>query len=114
MDSLQERLRKEIGGWEQAYPLSAFPEPDLKRAAAVLKEAGMTLGAISASNMRHVVSRLAPSIHEAADALDAAEARIAEAREQALEEAALLCEGFNAATAVMGARIRALKAEDAG
>jgi hypothetical protein len=78
MERLQERIREEIGGWEQAYPLRAFPEPDLEKAATVLKASGMTLDAITASNMRHVVSRLAPSIHEAADALDAAEARIAE------------------------------------
>jgi hypothetical protein len=65
-----ERLREEIGGWEQAYPLAMFPEPDLKRAAAVLKDAGMTLDAISASNMRHVVSRLAPSMHNAIDLIE--------------------------------------------
>ena len=39
--------------WADAYPLSVFPEPDFKKAAAVLKAAGMTLDAISASNMRH-------------------------------------------------------------
>jgi hypothetical protein len=70
-EELIERLRHEIAGWEQAYPLSAFPEPDLERAAAVLKDAGMTLDAISASNMRHVVSCLAPLIHEATAALEA-------------------------------------------
>jgi hypothetical protein len=67
MSDIEERLREEIAGWEQAYPLSAFPEPDLARAAEVLKADGMTLDAISASNMRHVVSRLAPQIHEAVD-----------------------------------------------
>lgn len=41
--------------WANAYPLSVFPEPDLKEAAKVLKENGMTLDAISASAMRHVL-----------------------------------------------------------
>ena len=47
-------LRK-IKDWCRAYPLEVFPEPDLKKAAKVLKEAGMTLDSISASNMRHVL-----------------------------------------------------------
>jgi len=46
----------QIRNWADAYPLQVFPEPDLKRAAAVLHDAGMTLDAISASNMRHVLS----------------------------------------------------------
>ena len=41
--------------WADAYPLAVFPEPDFKRAAEVLAAAGMTLDAISASNMRHCV-----------------------------------------------------------
>jgi hypothetical protein len=43
--------------WADAYPLSVFPEPDLKRAHEVLSAAGMTLDAISASNMRHVITQ---------------------------------------------------------
>ncbi len=46
----------QIVQWSKAYPLDIFPEPDLDKAATVLKENGMTLGAISASNMRHVVT----------------------------------------------------------
>jgi len=46
---------QEILNWINAYPLDLFPEPDLKKAAKVLKENGMTLDAISASNMRHVL-----------------------------------------------------------
>jgi len=45
--------------WSKAYPISVFPEPDFKKAARVLKENGMTLDAISASNMRHVVTEVA-------------------------------------------------------
>ena len=48
--------------WEQAYPLDAFPEPDFKKAAALLKAGGMTLDAVSASNMRHVVSCIVPEV----------------------------------------------------
>lgn len=53
-----ERMRAalmEIDTWSRAYPLSIFPEPDFKKAAALLTAGGMTLDAISASNMRHVV-----------------------------------------------------------
>jgi hypothetical protein len=42
----------------KAYPLSVFPEPDLKAAHAALQAAGMTLDAVSASNMRHVATTL--------------------------------------------------------
>jgi hypothetical protein len=45
----------EVLNWCEAYPLDIFPEPDFKKAAKVLKENGMTLDAISASNMRHVL-----------------------------------------------------------
>ena len=44
-----------IRAWIDAYPLEVFPEPDFKKAARVLKAYGMTLDAISASNMRHVL-----------------------------------------------------------
>jgi hypothetical protein len=53
-----ERLQEALEGidqWSRAYPLSVFPEPDLKKAAEVLKASGMTLDAISAHAMRHVV-----------------------------------------------------------
>lgn len=53
-----ERLRdalQEIEAWSRAYPLKVFQEPDFKKAAELLKAGGMTLDAISASNMRHVI-----------------------------------------------------------
>ena len=53
-------FRHQLHWWMTAYPLRAFPEPDLKRAAEVLKAHGMTLDSISASNMRHVVQQIAP------------------------------------------------------
>lgn len=46
---------EQIESWSRAYPLEAFPKPDLERAAHVLQAAGMTLDAISADAMRHVV-----------------------------------------------------------
>ena len=45
-----------IENWCKAYPLDMFPEPDLKRAATILKAHGMRLDEISASNMRHVLT----------------------------------------------------------
>lgn len=46
----------QISQWSRAYPLKVFPEPDFAIAAAVLAADGrVSLDAISASNMRHVV-----------------------------------------------------------
>ena len=50
-----EALEK-IEAWADAYPLQVFPEPDFARAHELLAAGGMTLDAISASNMRHVVT----------------------------------------------------------
>lgn len=44
--------------WCNAYPVAVFPEPDLKCVAEVLKDAGLTLDAVSASNFRHVLKRV--------------------------------------------------------
>jgi len=55
LEELQDKMRK-IKTWINAYPLSVFPEPDFKKAHKVLKQHGMTLDAISASNMRHVLN----------------------------------------------------------
>lgn len=57
-DKMEEALQS-IEAWSRAYPLSVFPEPDFKKAAEVLKANGMTLDAISASNMRHVITTVA-------------------------------------------------------
>lgn len=54
IEQLTEALQR-IKQWSEAYPLDVFPEPDLKRAHAVLKEHGMTLDAISAHVMRHAL-----------------------------------------------------------
>lgn len=58
-----DRMHK-INNWINAYPLEIFPEPDLKKAARVLSENGMTLDAISASGMRHVLKGIKEIIDE--------------------------------------------------
>jgi len=54
---LEEGLER-IKNWAEAYPVKAFPEPDFKKVAEVLKSAGISLDCVSASNMRHVVNRV--------------------------------------------------------
>lgn len=54
-----------IKAWSKAYPLSIFPEPDFKKAHEVLQANGMTLDAISASNMRHVITQIQSMIDDA-------------------------------------------------
>ncbi len=53
-DELVEALEV-IVSWSKAYPIEVFPEPDLKRVAEILKVHGITLDAVSASAMRHVI-----------------------------------------------------------
>jgi hypothetical protein len=54
IDELEEALHR-IVQWSEAYPLAVFPEPDLKKARALLEAGGVTLDSISAACMRHVV-----------------------------------------------------------
>jgi hypothetical protein len=54
-----------IKGWCEAYPISVFPEPDFKKAHEVLKANGMTLDAISASNMKQVITQVQKMIDAA-------------------------------------------------
>ena len=53
--TLEDALRR-IDTWAKAYPLRTFPEPDFKKAAKVLESAGLTLDAITASNMRQALN----------------------------------------------------------
>ena len=62
-ETLKEKFRK-IKNWTKAYPLVVYPEPDMELAAKVLKENGLSLDAISASNMRHVLKGVASIIDE--------------------------------------------------
>jgi DNA-binding FadR family transcriptional regulator len=54
-----------IKNWCDAYPIAVFPEPDFKKAHEVLKAHGMTLDAISASNMKHVITQVQKMIDAA-------------------------------------------------
>jgi len=67
IDDLQAKMHR-IVTWIDAYPLKIFPEPDFEKARAVLKQNGMTLDAISASSMRHVLTGLKRIIEEVDDA----------------------------------------------
>jgi hypothetical protein len=53
-EKLREALHK-IKSWAEAYPIEVFPEPDFELARKLLNAEGITLDAISASNMRHVL-----------------------------------------------------------
>lgn len=55
----QRTALERIVQWAEAYPLDVFPEPDLKRVREVLTAAGLSLDQVSASNMRHVITRVA-------------------------------------------------------
>ena len=63
LERLREKIHK-IMTWINAYPLDVFPEPDFKRVHKILKEHGMSLDAISASNMRHVLTGIKKIICE--------------------------------------------------
>jgi hypothetical protein len=54
LERYEEALER-IAQWSDAYPRDIFEEPDFKKASEVLKAAGMTLDAISASCMRHAI-----------------------------------------------------------
>lgn len=45
----------QIESWSRAYPLKVFPEPDWDKVREVLATGGLTLDAVSAGNMRHVI-----------------------------------------------------------
>jgi hypothetical protein len=62
-----EAALQRIVQWSEAYPLAIFPEPDIKRAHEVLKAHGMTVDAISASAMRHVISGVGKIARDALD-----------------------------------------------
>lgn len=51
--------------WSEAYPLKIFPEPDLKKARALLEEGGLTLDAVSARAVRPVVIGIGKIAREA-------------------------------------------------
>ena len=58
-----------ISQWCAAYPLDIFPEPDFKLARKGLKSVGITMDAVSASNMRHVLKGITGYAKELESAL---------------------------------------------
>lgn len=62
--NLEEALQR-IQQWSEAYPLAVFPEPDFKKAAELLQAGGITLDAVSASSMRHVIEGVGKIASEA-------------------------------------------------
>jgi hypothetical protein len=57
---VQDDALERIKQWAEAYPVEVFPEmsnEDWKRADEVLAAAGLSLTQISASNMRHVITK---------------------------------------------------------
>jgi hypothetical protein len=68
LDEEKYRLRsalERIEQWSRAYPLDIFPKPDLKKAAELLHAGGITLDAVSACAMRHVVEGVGKIAREA-------------------------------------------------
>ena len=72
-DRYKDALQK-IQYWASAYPLDVFPEPDFKKVHEVLKVAGISLDAVSASNMRHVINGVKDIIEQALKEQDGKEA----------------------------------------
>lgn len=53
-----EQFAEWVEQWATAYPVDVFPEPDMSRVRDVLTAAGLSLDQVSASNMRHVITRV--------------------------------------------------------
>ena len=69
-----------IVSWAKAYPLDVFIEPtqeEWAKANQVLKDAGLSLTAISGSNMRHVITEISKM---ASDALSKIESALTEGK----------------------------------
>lgn len=54
VEELEEAL-EQIKSWSEAYPKDIFPEPDWKKARALLEAGGISLDSVSAGCMRHVI-----------------------------------------------------------
>jgi hypothetical protein len=92
MTEREERLEQalqSIVSWSEAYPLKIFPEPDLKKARVLLQAGGITLDAVSAHCMRHVVEGVGKIAKEA---LATTVPQASGVREAVIEECARACE----------------------
>ena len=54
-EELHDKLTQ-IDNWCKAYPLSVFPEPDMKEVRMALEAAGITIDSVSASIMRRLLN----------------------------------------------------------
>lgn len=77
IEEMSDKLHK-IRQWCEAYPLDVFPEPDFKKAAKVLKEHDMTIDAISASNMRHVLNGIKKILDKQQDLMNMSDKQTAD------------------------------------
>ena len=67
IDQLEDALER-IEQWSRAYPVDVFHEPtkaEWAKANEVLKAAGLSLDAMRASNMRHVITQVGDICREA-------------------------------------------------
>ena len=51
-------LKNYLNDWLRMYNTDIFPEPDLKKAATVLKDNGLTIDSLSAHMGRHILTRV--------------------------------------------------------
>lgn len=54
--AVYEQCLIEIQSWVKAYPTEVFPEPDMVQVKGILEAAGLSLDAVSASNIRAALS----------------------------------------------------------
>ena len=47
-----------LNDWLRCYATDIFPEPDLAKAAVVLKDNGLTIDSLSANMGRHILTRV--------------------------------------------------------
>lgn len=57
VENAQAALDK-IEDWSKAYPESIFPKPNFDKVRLALEVNGLTLDAVSADNMRHVITKV--------------------------------------------------------
>ena len=66
IEQLEDKIQL-IRNWAEAYPLDIFPEPDFAEVHAVLTKNKLSLSAVSASNMRHVINEVKRIVGEKDD-----------------------------------------------
>jgi len=64
VEKMHDALEK-LAGWQDAYPLDVFPEPDMIKARKLLSDSDVLLGDIFAANARFVTKRMVEIAREA-------------------------------------------------